>query len=1237
MKGLLHTFFIFCFSVMFLTTKAQVSGIAYKDYDASGTRTNTASFVEPLVAGITVRAYSASDVLLATTTTNNVGAYSFSGLTLPVRIEFSGLPATFLNGCATDNSGIIGSNVQFITAPTVTADYRINNPDDFCQNNPMVIRPQNYIGPATNNAGDGSLNGSYYNASNITDPVVNGGAIKEFSSNPATGATYGLAYSRKSKTLFNSAVIRNYFGTLADGYDDIYTFTFSDPSPATPSTATLTQGTTIDLSSLGVNMGADPRFNFTITGTTTYVDSSNLYRKVGKIGIGDIDVSSDGDTLFVVNMRDGAATLAIIHVKNPAAPVLIGNVAMPNPGCTNGTFRPWAVKYYQGHVYVGGVCDASTGTAANLQAYVYRYDGGTTYTQVATMPLNYTRGKATFRSDGNNQSANWRPWTDTWAPAQLSLGPDLVAQPQPILMDIEFLEDGSMVLGFGDRFSYQTAHGQRQYGVTSGSTFFSTVAAGDIVKFCNIGGVLTLETAAGACLASNTDNGSVTTLNPIGGAGGIKEYFDDDFYNTGTSSTGQAGHSETALGGLAVLPGANQLVAATFDPISTSAPGGTSGEVNTSGIRFYNTVNGNQVKGWIDFDQTFAGSNRKGGNLGDVEILCDGAPIEIGNRLWNDTNGNGIQDPGEPVFANVTVELYLDADNNGVPDGAALATVVTNARGEYIFSNQITTEVPGSGAKFNISQLVPSQTYIVRIGAADWNSATGEGAGDLADFHLTTSNVVGNGMADWSDSDASVVTNGGNQFAQISVTTGVLGSNDHNQDFGFKNTISLCGVVWNDVNGNATTVGAPDGPEAVINGTNAGGGITTGSVLYANLVNAGGIVIATTPINPDGTYCFPLVPQKTTGLTVQLTANQGTVGNPKPATTLPTGWVTTGENKNTQGGTADATPDSEIPVTTVITNITLQNFGLQQVPESAVHTEILGLNPGGTNCSAIDPIWFENSNVGSNPNTLDYNGGTVTAIRLTAFPSNATSITVNGTTYLATDPAWPANGGAGITIPYTPGTGPTQTVCVDPIDGVVSVVIPFASRDNAGKEDPTPGSVTVSYTAILPVNFISVMATKQSNAIAVTWIVGYETAVRNYEIERSADAVRFVKIGTAIGNGQLRYTFADAAPLAGVNFYRIKAIDLNGSFKYSTVIAISTNDKGKVQVYPNPVKDVVAITGLSGKGDIGIFGTDGKLIDRILVQSNTLTYDASRLKQGTYVLRYQDGDKAMQNIKIVKQ
>jgi uncharacterized protein YbdZ (MbtH family) len=280
-------------------------------------------------------------------------------------------------------------------------------------------------------------------------------------------------------------------------------------------------------------------------------------------------------------------------------------------------------------------------------------------------------------------------------------------------------------------------------------------------------------------------------------------------------------------------------------------------------------------------------------------------------------------------------------------------------------------------------------------------------------------------------------------------------------------TITLAGTVWNDTDGNLSLNGA----ETVINGTNAGGGILTGATLYANLVDPSGNVIATVPVATDGTYSFPNVPQSSTGLTVQLSTNQGTVGLAKPATALPTGWGATGENKNGQAGTADAIANSEIPVTTVTTNITLQNFGIQQLPESAFNLQAAGGNPGGFNSPTVPTGAFQTNNVGATPNTQDYNGGTVSNIRITAFPTNANSITINGTVYTngGTCPpatsctAWP---GAGVTVPYTNGTGPSQAISVDPIEGNVDVVISFASIDNAGKEDATPGSVTIPFRTI---------------------------------------------------------------------------------------------------------------------------------------------------------------------------
>jgi Secretion system C-terminal sorting domain len=441
--------------------------------------------------------------------------------------------------------------------------------------------------------------------------------------------------------------------------------------------------------------------------------------------------------------------------------------------------------------------------------------------------------------------------------------------------------------------------------------------------------------------------------------------------------------------------------------------------------------------------------------------------------------------------------------------------------------------------------------------------------------------------------------------------------------------ISLAGNVWNDLNGNAATVGAPESGEQVINGTNAGGGILTGSVLHANLLDVNNVVIATVPIQSDGTYFFPNVPTNAT-LTVQLSTNEGTVGQPKPATTTPTGWKTTGENKNTQAGAVDVSPNSEIPVSTLTANITAQNFGLQQLPESAVHSQIIGLNPGSTISTAVNPSWFETSNVGLNPNSQDYNGGTVTNIRLTSFPSNATSITVNGTTY--TSGTFPV---AGITVPYINGTGPSQAIAVDPIDGFVTVVIPFASIDNAGQEDSTPGSVTLIYTSVLPVKFISISSLKQAESIQVKWDVGTEVDVNSYVVERSANGISFKVIGNVNASGNSAYQFEDSAPMNGTNYYRIKSVDNSGFVAYSSTIKVSSSLKTNIQIAPNPVGEFVTISGLSGKGNISILTIDGKQVDNFVVKGNVVTYNLRQLMSGMYIIQYIDNGKE-QTVRMLK-
>jgi hypothetical protein len=102
-----------------------------------------------------------------------------------------------------------------------------------------------------------------------------------------------------------------------------------------------------------------------------------------------------------------------------------------------------------------------------------------------------------------------------------------------------------------------------------------------------------------------------------------------------------------------------------------------------------------------------------------------------------------------------------------------------------------------------------------------------------------------------------------------------------------------------------------------------------------------------------------------------------------------------------------------------------------------------------------------------NDNTGDYDGGPISSLKLTSFPTNTNAITVGATTYInggtcpigLTCSTWP---GAGLTIAATNGT-PDVSVSIDPIDGNSTSSIPFVSIDAAGLEDLSEGKVDVTF------------------------------------------------------------------------------------------------------------------------------------------------------------------------------
>jgi hypothetical protein len=94
----------------------------------------------------------------------------------------------------------------------------------------------------------------------------------------------------------------------------------------------------------------------------------------------------------------------------------------------------------------------------------------------------------------------------------------------------------------------------------------------------------------------------------------------------------------------------------------------------------------------------------------------------------------------------------------------------------------------------------------------------------------------------------------------------------------------------------------------------------------------------------------------------------------------------------------------------------------------------------------------------------------------------------------------------------------------------------------------------------LPVTFINFDGVLKNNIAVLDWSTAREYNNKGFEVEKSTDGQSFTDIGFVEGNGSTKnisnYTFSDPKMISGDNYYRLKQIDLDGNFNYSSVIKL---------------------------------------------------------------------------------
>jgi Secretion system C-terminal sorting domain len=156
--------------------------------------------------------------------------------------------------------------------------------------------------------------------------------------------------------------------------------------------------------------------------------------------------------------------------------------------------------------------------------------------------------------------------------------------------------------------------------------------------------------------------------------------------------------------------------------------------------------------------------------------------------------------------------------------------------------------------------------------------------------------------------------------------------------------------------------------------------------------------------------------------------------------------------------------------------------------------------------------------------------------------------------------------------------------------------------------------------AALPLHWLSLTGTLNTAKHAeINWQV-QENNVLYYQVEKSTDGANFLALNilNSKGDGQNNYQFTELNKLEGIGYYRIKQTDKDGKYSYSPIIKLANNANVTFTVYPNPVKDIVTISGAVIGTKAILTGLDGKLLQQFSINQSSVILNISKYSSGIY-------------------
>ena len=201
----------------------------------------------------------------------------------------------------------------------------------------------------------------------------------------------------------------------------------------------------------------------------------------------------------------------------------------------------------------------------------------------------------------------------------------------------------------------------------------------------------------------------------------------------------------------------------------------------------------------------------------------------------------------------------------------------------------------------------------------------------------------------------------------------------------------------------------------------------------------------------------------------------------------------------------------------------------------------------------------------------------------------------------------------------------------------------ITSRTGANvKTDPNTQLVSIgdmNWNTSLPVRLLSFKSEPLQTAVELSWQTSEEVGNSHFDIERSRDAIGFEAIGRVAGQGnsseRVPYTFFDASARVGLNYYRIKQVDFDGTFAYSRIIAAQFDGQGGFRAYPNPANHILNLEfpRTAEVTSVQLIDWSGRVVRQLLPTPQMQLND---LQSGIYLLKAHTTDGQSFQQRVVK-